>query len=104
MRLGLAAATVAALSGGCAAFAPASRLGAVAAPGRSPPMHVAPVLRRRPVAASALRMSAAGVLVDAPAAVDAAIATAGADGVALFGKSGCPFCKKAKAALYGIGQ
>merc|ERR1719296_286565 len=64
MRLGLAAATVAALSGGCAAFAPtAPRLGAVAAP----------------------------------------IATAGADGVALFGKSGCPFCKKAKAALYGIG-
>jgi len=29
--------------------------------------------------------------------------TAGTDGVALFGKSGCPFCKKAKAALYGIG-
>jgi len=45
-------------------------------------------------------MSAA---VDAPSVVDATIAAAGSDGVALFGKSGCPFCKKAKAALYGIG-
>jgi len=38
--------------------------------------------------------------VDAQAVVDAAVA---AGGVTLFGKSGCPFCKKAKKALYAIG-
>jgi glutaredoxin 3 len=36
------------------------------------------------------------------AAIDDALKAAGS-GVALFGKSGCPFCKKAKKALYGIG-
>jgi len=98
MRLDLATAAVAAMGGRCAAFAPTPRLSPVA-PGRSPPISLSPLLRRYP-AGAALRMSAG---VDAPAAVDAALATAGADGVALFGKSGCPFCKKAKAALYGIG-
>jgi len=98
MRLGLAIAAIVAISTSCTAFAPAPHLGTIAA-GRSLPVAFSPVLRRRPVSAS-LRMSAG---VDAPAAVDAALAEAGADGVALFGKSGCPFCKKAKAALYGIG-
>lgn len=40
---------------------------------------------------------------DAQAAVDAAIADAGSDGVTLFGKSACPFCIKTKKALYGVG-
>jgi len=40
---------------------------------------------------------------DAQAAVDAAISDAGSNGVTLFGKSACPFCKKAKKALCGVG-
>jgi len=40
---------------------------------------------------------------DAQATIDAAIAEAGTKGVTLFGKSACPFCKKTKKALYGIG-
>ena len=38
--------------------------------------------------------------VDAQSVIDAAV---GSKGVTLFGKSGCPFCKKAKKALYFIG-
>merc|ERR1719296_202980 len=50
---------------------------------------------------AASRLSAnAGVAVDGQAVVDAALA---AGGVTLFGKSGCPFCKKTKKALYAIG-
>ena len=40
--------------------------------------------------------------VDAQAIIDDTLKAAGS-GVALFGKSGCPFCKKTKKALYGIG-
>jgi len=39
---------------------------------------------------------------DVDGAIDAAIKEAGS-GVALFGKSGCPFCKKTKKALYAVG-
>lgn len=42
----------------------------------------------------------AGAEVDTQAVVDKALS---AGGVTLFGKSGCPFCKKTKAALYAIG-
>mmetsp|Transcript_32830 Transcript_32830/g.79449 ORF Transcript_32830/g.79449 Transcript_32830/m.79449 type:complete len:234 (-) Transcript_32830:595-1296(-) len=45
---------------------------------------------------------AVGAPADAQAAILDAVNEAGT-GVALFGKSGCPFCKKAKKALYGIG-
>jgi len=47
---------------------------------------------------SALRMSSESV--DAQAEIDGALS---AGGVTLFGKSACPFCKKAKKALFGIG-
>merc|ERR1719223_1471698 len=40
---------------------------------------------------------------DAQATIDSAISEAGSNGVTLFGKSACPFCKKAKKALLGIG-
>jgi len=39
---------------------------------------------------------------DAQAAIDEVLFSA-TKGVAIFGKSACPFCKSAKAALYGIG-
>merc|ERR1711933_532411 len=48
------------------------------------------------------QLNMASVAVDPQAVIDDALKTAGS-GVALFGKSGCPFCKKAKKALYGIG-
>lgn len=48
-----------------------------------------------------LSMSAAAST-DVDAAIDAAIEEAGS-GVALFGKSGCPFCKKTKKALFAAG-
>ena len=50
---------------------------------------------------SALSMATA-TEVDAQAVIDDTLKAAGS-GVALFGKSGCPFCKKTKKALYGIG-
>merc|ERR1719384_432008 len=50
---------------------------------------------------SSLSMSTA-VSTDVDGAIDAAIQEAGS-GVALFGKSGCPFCKKTKKALYAVG-
>jgi len=98
MRFGLAIATVAALSTACTAFTTAPHISTSLSTNRAPSAVLAAV-RRSP--ATALRMAAAPV--DAPAAIDAAIATAGANGVALFGKSACPFCKKAKVALYAIG-
>jgi len=51
-------------------------------------------------------VSAATAEVDAQSVIDTALSgdCAGcAGGVTLFGKSGCPFCKKAKKALYSIG-
>ena len=53
------------------------------------------------IASTALQM-ATGVEVDPQVAIDDALKAAGS-GVTLFGKSGCPFCKKTKKALYFIG-
>lgn len=53
------------------------------------------------VTSTALRMSTA-VDADPQVTIDEALKAAGS-GVTLFGKSGCPFCKKTKKALYFIG-
>jgi glutaredoxin 3 len=61
-------------------------------------MSVAPPA---PAAITSTRLFASAVAeVDAQAVVDEALA---AGGVTLFGKSGCPFCKKTKKALLSIG-
>jgi len=93
MRLAVAFLALAAAATGFAPGAP--RPGRRVASLRSPPAPLAPA----PSAATRL-FANAGVTVDAQAVVDAAVA---AGGVTLFGKSGCPFCKKAKKALYAIG-
>lgn len=55
-----------------------------------------------PIIASTALQMATGVEVDPQVAIDDALKAAGS-GVTLFGKSGCPFCKKTKKALYFIG-
>jgi len=53
-----------------------------------------------PAATSGLFAVSAGAEVDTQAVIDKALS---AGGVTLFGKSGCPFCKKTKKSLYSIG-
>merc|ERR1719296_309438 len=100
MRLAVAFLALAATATGFAPGAP--RQGHRAASLRSPPSPLAAPFAPAPAAAAAsTRLFAnAGVAVDGQAVVDAALA---AGGVTLFGKSGCPFCKKTKKALYAIG-
>merc|ERR1719296_538654 len=101
MRLAVAFLALAATATGFAPGAP--RQGHRAASLLSPPSPLAAPFAPAPAAAAAAstRLFAnAGVAVDGQAVVDAALA---AGGVTLFGKSGCPFCKKTKKALYAIG-
>jgi len=52
------------------------------------------------VTSTGLQAVSAGAVVDAQGIIDKALS---AGGVTLFGKSGCPFCKKTKKALYFLG-
>jgi len=76
------------------------------APGVLQPRHTASIQARSsfapiaPAVTSTRLFASANAEVDAQAVVDGALS---AGGVTLFGKSGCPFCKKAKKALYSIG-
>ena len=99
MRLAVAFLALAATATGFAPGAP--RQGHRAASLRSPPSPLAAPFAPAPAAAASTRLFAnAGVAVDGQAVVDEALA---AGDVTLFGKSGCPFCKKTKKALYAIG-
>lgn len=102
-KLTIAAATACAAAG-VGAFAPPSPIhqrSVIAA--RSSSASPSQPTRRAGIEDTALRGTATDAAAAAAAtAIDATIAEAGS-GVALFGKSGCPFCKKAKRALYGAG-
>lgn len=98
MRLAVAFLALAATATGFAPGAP--RPGHRAASLHSPQSPLAPFAPASSAVASTRLFANAGVAVDAQAVVDEALA---AGGVTLFGKSGCPFCKKTKKALYAIG-
>ena len=99
MRLAVAFLALAATATGFAPGAP--RQGHHAVSLLSPHSPLAPFAPAPAAAAASTRLFAnAGVAVDGQAVVDEALA---AGDVTLFGKSGCPFCKKTKKALYAIG-
>jgi len=95
-----AVAACSAVMGGSAFTASSSgqRVVAIAASKRNAMLPFAPREIRTNIS---LSMTAAAAT-DVDAAIDAAIEEAGS-GVALFGKSGCPFCKKTKKALFAAG-
>lgn len=98
MRLAVAFLALAATATGFAPGAP--RQGHHAVSLLSPHSPLAPFAPAPAAAASTRLFANAGVAVDGQAVVDEALA---AGDVTLFGKSGCPFCKKTKKALYAIG-
>jgi len=105
MRFGTA--TIVAITAWCSAttssaFTPTYHFSTIRTGRSEQSSHLVPLsFRSASFKKSSLFMSASPF--DAQATIDAAIAEAGTKGVTLFGKSACPFCKKTKKALYGIG-
>lgn len=101
MRFGLAAVAAAAALGATTAFTTSPLANNRAAAIRSSPIVASPLAPSSVVGPSP--RPSTSLFADAQQSIDFAIAEAGANGVALFGKSACPFCFKAKKALLAVG-